>query len=467
MFINKLNITIKLSLLFSLIISLSCATIGWFFFHHSKDALVENFMKRGVLLADNLAHNSWYDVFSENHINLDRLIESSLHIEEVVYVAILNHEEKILSQKNKLSFDEDKSQWGVVSTGNDLTGKQPVYHVLSTDEEEIFIFSAPVISAASDEIRSDFPQELLEEEHLEGSLLESTEEGTVRIGMSNTVLDRQVQDALHKGIRITLLMIVGGMTLGYFVAISYSHSLSVLASSAKKISTGDFSQEIPVRNHDEIGSLTLIFNQMVRSLLRRDQEMKKLHQDLTQLNRVLEQRVKERTSALEEALNEVTSEKNKTEKILHQIADGVIVSNEKHEVLLINKAARRMLKITTKEEEAPNATGNISAFQNIMNHPREGSDGEFEIDVPEGIPPLTLKITVAPLKSENNETFGSVAVLHDVTRFKEVDRLKSEFVSHVSHEIRTPLTSIRGYIDNFEEIDRIEIVRGPGSAIWG
>jgi methyl-accepting chemotaxis protein len=349
---NKLSVKIKLSLLFSLIISVACVSIGWVFFHHSKDAYIENFMKRGLLLTENLAYNSWFGVFTENHADLDRLIEGALRSEEVVHGAIFNREEKKLSHKAKLLFPTDKSQWLILSGMNATEGALKIYKVLSDDGIEIFIFSAPVISVASKDIGRDFPQELLEEKGSGSTIFEDIPEGMAWIGMSSTVLNKQIGRALNKGIIVTLFMIVVGMVLGYFLALSYSRSLLVLASSAKKVSEGDFSQVIPVRNHDEIGILTLIFNKMARSLALRDQEMKKLHQGLRHLNEALERRVEERTSALEGALQEGMSEKKKTENILHQIADGVIVTNTKEEVILINGAAKRMLRGMNENSEA-------------------------------------------------------------------------------------------------------------------
>jgi signal transduction histidine kinase len=58
-----------------------------------------------------------------------------------------------------------------------------------------------------------------------------------------------------------------------------------------------------------------------------------------------------------------------------------------------------------------------------------------------------LELDSSPVHGMDGEFFGRLYVFRDVTREREVDRMKSEFVSLVSHELRTPLTSVKGYLD--------------------
>ncbi|MGC8835106.1 MAG: sensor histidine kinase, partial [Armatimonadota bacterium] len=60
---------------------------------------------------------------------------------------------------------------------------------------------------------------------------------------------------------------------------------------------------------------------------------------------------------------------------------------------------------------------------------------------------LVLMANVAAIRSEQGEILGSVAVLRDITRLKEVERIKSQFVSMVSHELRAPVAAIQSYLD--------------------
>ncbi len=70
--------------------------------------------------------------------------------------------------------------------------------------------------------------------------------------------------------------------------------------------------------------------------------------------------------------------------------------------------------------------------------------GKLELEI-EGKDDCAYYVNVSPIISQGGLIMGRVAVMHDVTHFKEMDRLKSDFVSNVSHDLRTPLTVMSGY----------------------
>jgi PAS domain S-box-containing protein len=209
----------------------------------------------------------------------------------------------------------------------------------------------------------------------------------------------------------------------------------------------------PVRN--EIGEVYRIVGVAadITDRNRAESAIQQAYRDLADLNTTLEQRIKDRTLQLEEVIREVNSEKKKTDRIIQEITDGVIVVDVVGNILLINPAAR-MLLLGNKRHSLPTGASvlsHIPQLREIFENTTEATTKEIVVYDPGVAVQRVLKTTAVPLKDERGNLLGQVAVLHDITSFKEVDRLKSDFVSQVSHELRTPLTSIKGYIDNLKD----------------
>ena len=150
-------------------------------------------------------------------------------------------------------------------------------------------------------------------------------------------------------------------------------------------------------------------------------------------------------------------EASQSHAILNAIADGVIVTNRSHRVLLFNPAAARILGLPAEQVIG-------QATSHLLEALGEHGQGWFDIlhdwsqaTQPRPAPPeqaermelsdgRVIAIHPAPVLL-GEEYLGAVSIFRDITREVEVDRLKSEFVATVSHELRTPMTSIKGFLD--------------------
>ena len=131
--------------------------------------------------------------------------------------------------------------------------------------------------------------------------------------------------------------------------------------------------------------------------------------------------------------------------ILHSTADAVIVTDRDDRVLLVNPAAEHAFSVI-----ADGVTGQavdqtqlpatlIRALTASQTPARALTE---EIPLPNG---RTLYASVSMILGVNDEKIGRVAVMRDITRLKELDEMKSEFLSTVSHDLRSPLMFMRGY----------------------
>jgi two-component system, OmpR family, phosphate regulon sensor histidine kinase PhoR len=173
------------------------------------------------------------------------------------------------------------------------------------------------------------------------------------------------------------------------------------------------------------------------------------------IERALEKkRLEDQTKQLQEEtvrnLLELSTEKKKLETIIQCLANGVMVTNKKLDVILYNPALLRLLDIS-EEIEIPVPLSKIITDKALLEtlqqiQKRETTEQGLtsqEIRVGNRI----LRAISAPNLEPDRHVFwsvsGAVTVLEDITAFKQLDQMKSDFVNMVAHELRSPLVSIR------------------------
>lgn len=172
-------------------------------------------------------------------------------------------------------------------------------------------------------------------------------------------------------------------------------------------------------------------------------------------------------------------ESSQSNAILESIADGAIVTDADHRVILFNTAAEQILNLSSTQILGREVFEFIGIFgsetiqwgDTIRQWRLTPSDEYPRPPQPERMileDGRVISILPAPVVL-GGDFLGTVSIFRDITRDVEVDRLKSEFVATVSHELRTPMTSIKGFVDlmlmgasgdlNDEQRHFLEIVR--------
>jgi PAS domain S-box-containing protein len=149
-------------------------------------------------------------------------------------------------------------------------------------------------------------------------------------------------------------------------------------------------------------------------------------------------------------ISEIINEKIKTETIIRNIADGLIVTDSKDRILVVNSVAEKWFNLKEKEvvHKLLNKCLKIEAFVMLMQNIKQGKDKpaeEFTYRVIGERRERVFQAHASKVKGKKKEFIGIVTVIRDVTREREADRLKTDLVSMVAHELKSPLTSIFGF----------------------
>lgn len=159
--------------------------------------------------------------------------------------------------------------------------------------------------------------------------------------------------------------------------------------------------------------------------------------------KIIEEKAQE-SFLTQKKLEKTLIEKKQTEAIVRSVAEGVVVVNDKGEVLLMNPAAEKLLDVKKERKIGrPLLEGTKEGQLFSIARETEGGERDIELNSSEDETKKILRSSSAVIEDENGKTVGMVTVLSDITKQKELDQMKSDFVSSVSHELRNPMGAIQ------------------------
>ena len=150
--------------------------------------------------------------------------------------------------------------------------------------------------------------------------------------------------------------------------------------------------------------------------------------------------------ALREALLEAREAKNRIKGILGSVQDALIVTDDVGRISLRNQAAERLLGGLSDLALAAEGSFAHKLFEHLKRIDQEHSPWVSDLtDASQTGAARVYQARSSFVEHADDERGGVITLLHDVTRDREVDRLKSDFVSTAAHELRTPLSTILGF----------------------
>ena len=215
--------------------------------------------------------------------------------------------------------------------------------------------------------------------------------------------------------RATIISLLVTAVLGILLAQTITRPISDMRRQAMAMSRGNYSRKVKVYSDDEIGQLAVSFNNL--------------------------------TKKLQDAQATTEAEKRKLSSVLTNMTDGVLTTDRRGRVILINDTALSMLKVSRETSLSKPITEVLGiddtyTFSQLLNE-----KDSMILDHSSDKKLLYLRANFSIIQRETGFVNGLIVVLHDITEQEKIDEERREFVANVSHELRTPLTTMRSYLE--------------------
>jgi len=249
-----------------------------------------------------------------------------------------------------------------------------------------------------------------------------------------------------------LISIVLGMILVYISGLRLHPTKEKIKMKKEDLSPEELKEPLDYKLFDEINSV-IGSAEKSKAVVRKIAEVfeeevkKKIEATSSEIKQKYESLILEKSKNEEVAwkkYKEILSEKRETEAVIRSIAEGLVVVDDKGNVIMMNPAAEKLLGISHKEKIGKSILEGLKEEQviSLVKGAPEKEGKEIEIVSPNEETKKILRASSAVIEDENGKPVGMVSVLSDITKQKELDRLKSNFVSSVTHELRTPLVAM-------------------------
>ncbi|MFT8321603.1 MAG: cell wall metabolism sensor histidine kinase WalK [Bacillus sp. (in: firmicutes)] len=219
--------------------------------------------------------------------------------------------------------------------------------------------------------------------------------------------------------RGTIITLVVTALLGVLLARTITRPISDMQKHAFALSKGNFSRKVKVYGFDEIGQLAITFNNL--------------------------------TKKLQESQATTESERRKLSSVLSYMTDGVIATDRRGRIILINEPAAKMLDVSRETVLSESIIKLLGLEEKYTFEELLDERDSVILDYSTHYEPYILRANISVIQKETGFVNGLITVLHDITEQEKIDMERKEFVANVSHELRTPLTTMRSYVEALSE----------------
>ncbi|HBM3494953.1 TPA: cell wall metabolism sensor histidine kinase WalK [Listeria innocua] len=395
------SVQFKLVIMYLLLIIVAMQVIGAYFVRELEGQLEKNFQDSITNSITLLDYNAREEIIknSDNSVKLQNdirelLVDYSRASSNIIEVRIVDDKGKILGTSNldNQGIVGQKSNDPLVKRTLSLgtTSEDKIYKDESNKNNRVWVKVSSIKN--------------------KGQVI-----GAIYLVADIESVYKQVDDITNIFITGTLIAMIITAVLGILLSRTITKPIIEMKRQAYAMARGNYSRKVKVYGVDEIGELADSFNTL--------------------------------TKRVQEAQAMTEGERRKLSSVLAYMTDGVIATDRRGKVILINTPAEKMLRV--KHESANGRSiidvldiGDTYQFEDLME-----VDGSLTMDRSTLDKPYVLRANFSVIQRETGFNNGVIAVLHDITDQEKVDQERRDFVSNVSHELRTPLTSMHSYLE--------------------
>ena len=403
---NLQSLQFKLVMIYMLLIIIGMQIIGLYFTNSLERDLTGNF-KNNIDSQVTLIDTRIKEIFQESGDDREQMhsdIQSLLadygnrpEIEEIRYINadnILVGTSRISNESLVGSRINEPMTRDALQSG---IANDEIFVNVDKDNQRVWILNQPVV--VSDEVA-----------------------GVIYVESNVESIYAQLEAINNTFIIATLFSLVITSILGIFVARTITKPITDMRNQALLMSEGDYTSRVQIYSDDEIGQLAGSFN-------------------------ILSKKVQEAQANTE-------SEKKRLDSVITHMSDGIIATDRRGRIRIVNEMAVGMLNLRTQSDDLHGKNMldllRLGEELNLEDIIQEANDSHL-IFIDSGDDVTTLRVNFSTIVTDTGFINGYIAVLHDVTEQERIDAERREFVANVSHELRTPLTSMRSYIEALQD----------------
>ena len=243
----------------------------------------------------------------------------------------------------------------------------------------------------------------------------------VRTSVPISSIDREMKAIYSKILWAVLIVAVVAAIISLGLSKRISSPIEKIKEAAGRYASGDLTTRLSISKPQELAILAKAMNKMA-------------HQ-------------------LSERINTITNQNAESGAILSSMIEGVIAVDPDGQIVRINRAAAEFLNIDAKRAERSavgEAIYNAQVVDFIQKALCSTEPIEAEVTIL-GEEKRLLQLHGTRLAAAEGENAGAVIVLTDMTRIRQLQKVRRDFVANVSHELKTPITSIKGFVETLRE----------------